>query len=517
MKTKMKKITAITLVIALVFSMAVFCGGCKKKEKRDPKVITYWSILDGNTSQTATTLAETAFAKKLMEEVGCEIQFIHPAAGQGVEKFTLMLASGNLPDIIEANWDVLYPGGREKALSDGLIQPINLETDAPNLKAYLDANPNIDRLVTTEDGEYIGFPFIRGDAYLQTYSGPIVRQDWLDELGMSAPETIDDWTEMLRAFKSKKKAAAPFSTQLTNLNTYGLFSGAYGTYYDLYAENGKVVYGPLEDNYKDYLKKMNEWYKEGLLDPEFATVDGSVLQGNILNGVTGATAGSAGGNLGKWLAAAPDEKFDLVGAKYPVLNKGDDIKFGQYDMAVNGTFAAISKDCNNYELCAKLLDYGYSEEGHMLFNFGIEGESYTMVDGYPTYTEDIVKNKDGLSMAASMARYCRSHNTGAFVQDKRYMEQYSQTPQQKNALNTWLQTDAKNHILPPMTLTSEQEIEMTSIEESLATYRDQMQMKFITGELPLSKYDEFRDGLRERGVDKYVKYHQEAYNKFIKK
>ena len=99
MKTKMKKITAITLVIALVFSMAVFTGGCKKKEKRDPKVITYWSILDGNTSQTATTLAETAFAKKLMEEVGCEIQFIHPAAGQGVEKFTLMLASGNLPDI----------------------------------------------------------------------------------------------------------------------------------------------------------------------------------------------------------------------------------------------------------------------------------------------------------------------------------------------------------------------------------------------------------------------------------
>lgn len=517
MKKKMKQIVALTLALAIT---AAFCGCGKKKEgneDREPDVITYWSLLDGNTSQTASTLADTEFAKMLMEEVGCKIEFIHPAAGQGVEKFSIMTAMDELPDIIEFNWALLYPGGCEKALQDGIVQPINLEKDAPNLKAYLEANPDVDRLVTTKNGEYFGFPFIRGDEYLLTYSGPIVRQDWLDELGLEAPETIDEWTEMLRAFKDKKNAAAPFSTQLNNMNTYGLFSGAYGTYYDLYVEDGEVVYGPLEDSYKEYLKKMNEWYEEGLLDPEFATVDGSILQGNILNNVTGATAGSAGGNLGKWLGAALDDKFDLTGVKYPVLKKGDGSKFGQYDQPVNGSFAAISRDCKNYELCAKLLDYGYSKKGHMLFNFGIEGESYTMVDGYPTYTDAITQNPDGLSMAASMARYCRSHNTGAFVQDKRYMEQYSRLPQQQNALNTWLQTDAKNHILPPLTLTEEKENEMASIEESLSTYRDQMQMKFITGAESLDKYDEFREGLKKRGVEKYVRYHQQAYDEFIKK
>lgn len=517
MKTKMKKLIASAVVLTLIATICG-CGGKKvSKENQDPNTITYWALLDGNTSQTSSTLGDTEFAKKLMEELGCKIEFIHPAAGQGVEKFSIMTAMDELPDIIEFNWALLYPGGCEKALQDGIVQPINIEKDAPNLKAYLDANPEINRLVKTEKGEYFGFPFIRGDEYLLTFSGPIVRQDWLDELGIAAPETIDEWTEMLRAFKEKKNAEAPFSTTLNNLNTYGLFSGAYGTYYDLYLEDGKVVYGPLEDGYRDYLKKMNEWYEEGLLDAEFATVDGSVLQGNILNDVTGATAGSAGGNLGKWLGAALDEKFDLSGVKYPVLNKGDRSKFGQYDQPVNGSFAAISRDCKNYELCAKILDYGYSEKGHMLFNFGIEGESYTMIDGYPTYTEAITKDPDGLSMAASMARYCRSHNTGAFVQDKRYMEQYSQLPQQKNALDIWLQTDAKHHILPPMTLTDAQETEMASIEEALSTYRDQMQMKFITGAESLDKFDEFREGLKKRGVEKYVKYHQEAYDRFMNK
>ena len=518
MKKRVKQILAIGTAVAVVAT--VFCG-CEKKEESkgnsESNVITYWSLLDGNTSQTAVTMSETEFAKKLMEEVGCVIEYEHPAAGQGMEKFTLMTASDDLPDIIEFDWTHLYPGGKEKALEDGIIQEIDIKKDAPNLAAFLESRHDIDRLVTTSDGKYAGFPFIRGDAYLQTYVGPVLRQDWLADLNLEAPETIDDWTEALRAFKESKNAAAPLSTTIGELNNYGVFSGAYGTYYDLYLKNGKVTYGPLDDSYKDYLALLNSWYKEGLLDAEFATADGSIVQSNVLNSVCGATVGSCGGGMGKWLTAAPDDKFDLVGAKYPVLNEGETAMLSQYEQPVNGVMAAISRDCDNYELCAKLLDFGYSEAGHMLFNFGIEGESYEMIDGYPTYTEALTNNSEGLSMAASMARYCRSHSSGAFVQDRRYMEQYSQRPQQKAALDKWLQTDAKNNVMPPLELTQTQEVEMSSVEESLSSYRDQMQMKFITGELPLSKFDEFRKGLKERGAEKYVKYHQEAYDRFMKK
>ena len=57
-----------------------------------------------------------------------------------------------------------------------------------------DLRINLFFLVKTDDGRYFGFPFIRGDVYLQTYIGPIVRQDWLDELGLEAPCR---WLELL--------------------------------------------------------------------------------------------------------------------------------------------------------------------------------------------------------------------------------------------------------------------------------------------------------------------------------
>ena len=55
----------------------------------------------------------------------------------------------------------------------------------------------------------------------------------------------------------------------------------------------------------------------------------------------------------------------------------------------------------------RLLDYAYSDEGHMFYNFGTEGVSYTMVDDYPTYTEEVTSNPDGLSMQDAMSKYCR--------------------------------------------------------------------------------------------------------------
>ena len=60
------------------------------------------------------------------------------------------------------------------------------------------------------------------------------------------------------------------------------------------------------------------------------------------------------------------------------------------------------------ELVAEFLNYGYTEEGHMLYNFGIENISYVMEDGYPRYTELITNNPDGLTMQYAMSQYMAS-------------------------------------------------------------------------------------------------------------
>ena len=115
--------------------------------------------------------------------------------------------------MIEYNFLSDFPGGPEKAIGDGYILKLNdlIDQHAPNLKKFLQENPDIDKMVKTDNGSYYAFPFIRGDEYLRVFQGPIIRKDWLDELGLPVPETIDDWTAMLRAFKEKKGAAAPFS------------------------------------------------------------------------------------------------------------------------------------------------------------------------------------------------------------------------------------------------------------------------------------------------------------------
>lgn len=515
MNTKFKKaVRAISLLLAVAM-LSACSGGKETTTAKDGDTVTYWVALSGNAMQTVSNLGETPFAQKLMEKLGCTIEFQHPAQGQASEKFNLMVAMGNLPDIIEYQWNNAYPGGVSKAISTGIIQKLDLEKDAPNMAKYAKENPTVDRLLKTDEGDYFGFPFIRGDEYLLTSAGPIVRADWLADLNMEEPETIDEWTAMLRAFKEQKNAKSPLSVSAANIEAFGLFVGAYGIADNLYIDNGVVKYGPAQDEYKAFLTQLNQWYSEGLLDADFASIDGATVMSNIINGVSGATAGSCGSGIGRWIAAATEEGYDLAGVKYPVLNKGDKAQFGHYSLPVTTTVAAITRDCKNKELCAKILDYGYSEEGRMLFNFGIEGESYNMVDGYPTYSDIITKNPDGLSMADALARYTVAYSEGAFIQDKRYMEQYAQLPQQKAALTNWMDTDMKDHVMPTVNLTdAERESIATSIE-SIKTYKNEMEAKFIMGVESLDKFEEYQAELKNRGLEKYIECYQAAYDRYM--
>jgi|GEM_PF-4387181 hypothetical protein len=71
---------------------------------------------------------------------------------------------------------------------------------------------------------------------------------------------------------------------------------------------------------------------------------------------------------------------DLIGAPYPVLNQGETPKFGQeaWSYGANAS-AAISKDAKNPKLAAQVLDYAYSKAGDLLYNYGTEGKSYTLL------------------------------------------------------------------------------------------------------------------------------------------
>lgn len=392
-----------------------------------------------------------------------------------------------------------------------------MEKYTPNLTKYLSEHPEIDRMVKTDSKQYYVFPFIRGHEMNLTYTGPVLRKDWLDDLGLEVPTTIDEWYNVLKAFKERKNAEAPLSFVLGNVFEYGTFVGAYGVKKDFYIEDGVIKYGPIQPEYKDFLATMAKWYNEKLLDPNFAFVDGKTLDSNILSGKTGATVGLAGGGIGKWLTAAKetDSKFDLVGAPYPVLTKGEKPKFGQKDLPYYpyGS-AAITSSCKHPELAAKYLDYGYGEEGHMTYNFGIEGESYTMVDGQPKYTEIITNNPEKLSTNYALSIYVRGNQNGPFVQAKECVEQNFSMQQQKDAVQTWMNTDADKYQIPRITPSAEESSEMNRIITDLNTFVSEWTTQVIMGVKPLSDFDDFVAMLKQIGIERAIEIQQNALQRY---
>lgn len=507
----MKQILKRTLVFVCIVAVILTATACGNK-KKDDGTLSYWVPLNPNAATSVGNYGETPFAKELQERTGIKIDYQHPPQGSEDEKFNLMVM-GELPDIIEYNWADAYPGGPAKAIEDNVIQELDIQNKAPNLYAYLQEHPEIDKMIKTDDGKYYGFPFIRGDRSLQTSAGIIIRKDWLDDLGLAVPETIDEWEVVLKAFKEQKGAKYPLCYR-TYVEGWGAFSGAYGVADTLYVDGGKVKYGALESGYQDFLKTMNSWYQKGYMPSDFATMDASLIDSYMINGQSGVFIGSVGSGIGRIMAAAKEEGYELVAAPYPTLEKGQKPEFGQMDQLVPGTIVAISRDCKDVDLAMKLLDYGYSEEGRMFFNFGIEGESYTMVDGYPQYAEVITANPEGLSMSAAMARYIQAYSGGPFVQDARYMEQYASLPQQKDAVQVWSNTNMEKHLLPKLSLLPEETDKMAKKISAVNTYKDEMLVKFITGAEPISKYNDFVKGLKDRGIEEYLTLMQKAYERY---
>ncbi|WP_042203691.1 extracellular solute-binding protein [Paenibacillus camerounensis] len=489
------------------------------------KTLTYWGALPNALTGVRSEHAEVPFYQEWQKQTGIKVDFTAPPTNQIDESFNVMLASGELPDMLEYNF-FGFPGGPEKAIKDGYILELNdlIDKYAPNYKKYLQEHPEVEKMVKTDNGSHYAFPFIRGDESLLTFQGPVIRKDWLDELGLPVPETIDEWTATLKAFKEKKGAAAPVSfvgkPRVFNELGNGAFVGAFGVTRDFYLEDGKVKFGPAEPGYKDFLSLFRQWYAEGLLDKDVATVDSKVMDANITSGATGATWGNSGGGIGKWtpIIKEKDPKASIIAAPYPVLEKGTTPKFGQRDYFMStGGMVAISATSKNAELAVKLLDYGYSEAGNRLFNFGTEGVSYTLENGVPVFTDLLMNNPEKLAPAQAMSLYIRGNTMGPFVSDKGVSEQYLNLPEQQEAVATWQKTDMAKYQIPLVTPTPEESAEFANIMADVNTLVDEMTLKIILGTEPLEAYNGYLDKLNSVKLSRAIEIKQAALERYLQR
>ncbi|MDQ1914142.1 extracellular solute-binding protein [Paenibacillus sp. GD4] len=499
----------------------------KPAAQEPPKLqtLTYWVGLASNVAATLKSFGDMTVYKELEKRTGTKVEFQHPPVGQEKDQFNLMITGKNLPDVIEYGWTG-YPGGPEKAIKDKKIIKLNelIDKHAPNLKKVLDANPEWKKQVVTDEGSIYGFPFLRGDDYLLVSNGIALRKDWLDKLNLKMPETIDEWYTTLTAIKKSdlngngKPDEIPLLISKNDMGGSVAFLGTFGVNYDFYHINGKVSYGPIQPEYKQFLTTMNKWYKEGLLDPDFAVTDSKLKDAKITGNQLFATVMSTGSGIGNYTTLVKDKiaGFKLVAAPFPVVNKGDKKLWSAktYNFS-GGLAAAISTSNKNPEATVKWLDFAYSEEGKMLFNFGVEGVSYKMVNGNPVYTDEVLNPKD-TSVAYAMARHVRANFNGPFVQDKRYMEQYASMPEQKDSIKIWSEPTNERK-LPQVTPTSDESSKFASIMNDVNTFKDEMFNKFIMGAEPLDNFDKYVKTIEGMGIQDAIKIQQAALERYNKR
>lgn len=512
----MRKRLLVVISGLLIASAALSGCGQKKDTKAEAATnkFTWWVSLYSHVGQTADNFADTAFYQELMRRTNTQIEFIHPAPGQETEDFNLMLATKELPDIIERDF-LLYKGGPQKAVDDGIIIELDpyLKSDAPNYSKLLKEHPDWDKQVKLDSGKHYTFAFLRGDDSLTYWSGPQIRADLLQKAGLPLPETIGEWEQALKAFQ---EMGIKYPLSITGVYTKGMFIGAYGVAKEYYLDGGMVKYGPLQQGYRDFIELFRRWYREGLLDPDFFMQDAKTLGVKILNGNVGAFIGSAGGDMGRYLRELPSNVpgASLSGTKYAVLQKGDIPRLAQNEFNyVPNNSVSVTTACENPKDAIRFLDYNYSEEGYMLNNFGIEGVSYVMENGYPAYTDLITNNPDGLPMIYAMGQYMASCYGGPFVQDKRYYEQYLQMPEQREAVALWEQQDTDGRI-PAVTFTTAEAAVNATKGSELTAYVDENTLKFITGQLPMEKYDEFQEMIHKLGVQEMLDIYQAALDRY---
>ncbi|MDR2535818.1 MAG: extracellular solute-binding protein [Treponema sp.] len=482
--------------------------------------LSYWVSLNPNVSATFANLGETPFAKELAAKTNTVVKYLHPVQGAESEQFNLIIASGEYPDIMEYNW-LNYPGGPEKAIADGVIMKLNdiIDRYCPNLKAYLRSHPDIDKQIKTDNGSYYTFPFIRGDTYLLNSFGAVIRKDWLDELGLKVPATIDEWYMVLTEFKQKKGVASPLSLEGAYLlSGESVFAYAYNLTPSFYVgDDKKVHYGMIEPSFKDYLITISQWYKEGLFDPDIVSLTGAQVTAKVTSGASGASIGWLASGMGNWITSgkATNPSFALTGAPYPVLRGGAQRTIGRTDLPYANNGVAITTACKNIEAAARLLDYGYGEAGNLLFNFGVQGESYTMVNGYPTYSTAIMNPPREKSKGQMMATYARSAYFGPMIQDRRYLEQYLTYPEQVEAANLWMPNAViLAHKLPPLTPTPEESGEFARIMNEINTYTNEMVWKFILGSESFNNYDAFVNTVKQMRINRAVEIYNNALTRF---
>lgn len=531
----MKKLLALILTLCMAMSLCSFATAEALPEytgnmvKLSEEPITLKMFINFDSSRyMVPSYADVPSMKKMAELTNVNIEFIHPAAGSEKEQLNLIISSGDLPDIIAYDWSK-FSSTPDQLFEDGLILDLSSYIDqyAVNTKKLMEENPQIKKDISTDTGLMPGFYQMQFSEVLKNTYGFILRRDWLNQVGLDAPVTLDDWYEVLCAFRDNDvngngdpSDEYPLTTGLFTANedvmALEYFYAAWGKNWQMYVNPDKhISYGAYEPEYKEYLLLMRKWIEEGLIDPDFATNDKQQQDAKFLNSQAGALRSGLGAGFGTFIAGLGDENA-IAGALSPVMNEGDtSYNFSGRSAGVTGLAAFISTSCEYPEIAVKWLDMFYGGDGMMLANYGIEGEAYNMIDGYPTLVDYITRNPDGKSINVALAEFSLGCSGFPFWNDTGVREQRMLSYPVQREIGLEMAKMSNDVCIPRVTLTADETMEYAGLISEVETYVKEMTLAFLLGDIDIEEgFEEYQQTLKDLGVEEAIAIQDAALQRY---
>ena len=483
----------------------------------EPTTLSYFVADDSNCAIMTTDWNDNEFYQEMERRTGVHLEMEMVSSADYQTNFNLMIASGTLADLIYVGASY-YAEGVDAAIDDGYFLDLTDLVDEymPNYQKVRTSDIQYELLSTTDSGR-LGAVYELRQSKQGPWLGLWIRQDWLDDLNLETPVTFDDYHEVLTAFKNEKGATAPLILNFSGSDgEFGTMSGGLNVLNSWQLdETGKVNFGPYMDAWKEYVTIMNQWYNEGLIDPDFmATDERTADMAKVVTGASGLFA-ALYTMPSVYEAASEDSNMNLAPVNPPVKNEGDEIHIRLRDSYTSGN-TAISADCENPEVAMRWLDYLFTEEGALLANYGVEGDTFEFDEnGDPVYTDKIVNNENGWTMTQTMASYlCPSAGIANWSD---WTRELAGVPEKDQACyDVWSEADDTWRLPSSVTLTKDESTERAALYADISTTVKEQTAQFISGALDIeSNWDAYIASLESSGIERAIEITQAAYDRYL--
>lgn len=415
-----RKVVSLMLVSAMVAGMLAGCGSDSGSSKGGSSTETGSAAEASSSGETADDKSPITFeyfnadgkngnwdnpvAKAITEATGVTLDVSYPVASQGdaKEDVALMIANDEYPDMIYAKGSAtdLYQAGALIDMTD------LIEKYGPNIKKMYGAE--LEKLKWSQDDPGIYQLSYAGVNQKTLTTGGSCQIQWaaLKENDYKYPKTLDEYEKMIKSYLAAHPktedgldmigitmSASDWHWMITLGNPAGLIA-------DASPDNGQwiiddeynVHYKHVTDEEKEYFKWLCRMYNEGILDPNFATQTDDDYIAKVASGRVVAITDAEWHYSQCEATLVADGKVDQTYVGLPVTLREDQVeKALMYQGTTVGWGIGITKSCEDPVRAIKFLDYLCSDEGQILYHWGIEGENYFLDDdGQPYRTDEEV-------------------------------------------------------------------------------------------------------------------------------